>query len=62
MSSEKKHLLNEPEAGFEKAELDLLREGLKRTHKERFLFLMRLVKIQNTMNKAKITYKPFPKA
>ena len=62
MSSEKKHLSNEPEADYEKAEFDLLREGLKRTHKERFLFLMRLVKIQNTMNKAKITYQPFPKA
>ena len=44
---------------FEKAELDLLRENLRRSHKERFLMATRLYKIQQTMKKAVITHKPF---
>jgi hypothetical protein len=44
---------------FEKAELDLLRENLRRSYKERFLMATRLYKIQQTMKKAVITHKPF---
>ncbi|WP_431216385.1 hypothetical protein ACQ86N_18235 [Puia sp. P3] len=44
---------------FEKAEMDLLREGLRRSYKERFLMATRLYKIQQTMKKAVITHKPF---
>jgi hypothetical protein len=44
---------------FDKAELDLLKEGLKRSYKERFEMATRLYKIQQTMNKATITHKPF---
>jgi hypothetical protein len=44
---------------FEKAEMDLLRESLQRSFKERFLMATRLYKIQQTMNKAVITHKPF---
>ena len=44
---------------FEKSELDLLREGLRRSYKERFLMATRLYKIQQTMKKAVITHKPF---
>jgi hypothetical protein len=44
---------------FEKAELDLLRENLRRSYKERFLMATRLYKIQQTMQKAIITHKPF---
>ena len=44
---------------FEKAELDLLRESLRRSYKERFLMATRLYKIQQTMQKAIITHKPF---
>jgi len=44
---------------FEKAELDLLRESLRRSYKERFLMATRLYKIQQTMKKAVITHKPF---
>lgn len=44
---------------FEKAEMDLLREGLKRSYKERFLMATRLYKIQQTMQKAVITHKPY---
>lgn len=44
---------------FDKAELDLLKEGLKRSYKERFEMATRLYKIQQTMNKAAISHKPF---
>jgi len=44
---------------FEKAELDLLRESLRRSYKERFLMATRLYKVQQTMKKAVITHKPF---
>lgn len=44
---------------FDEAELELLKEGLKRTYKERFEFATRLYKIQQTMNKATITHKPY---
>lgn len=58
MSDENKHIMQEPQPDYEKAEMDLLRAGLRRTHEERFLFLMQLIKIQNTLQKAKITHKP----
>jgi len=41
---------------FEKAEIDLLRESLRLSYKERFL---RATRIQQTMKKAVITHKPF---
>ena len=44
---------------FDKAELDLLKEGLKRSYKERFEMATRLYKIQQTMSKATINHKPF---
>jgi hypothetical protein len=44
---------------FDEAEFALLKEGLKRTYKERFEFATRLYKIQQTMKKAVITHKPF---
>lgn len=61
MNFQNKNRASEPQPDYEKAEMDLLREGLKRTHQERFLFLMKLIKVQNTLNKATITHKPFPK-
>ena len=42
---------------YEKAEMDLLREALKRSYKERFLMATRLYKIQKTMQKAVVTHK-----
>ena len=50
--------LNEPQADYEKAEMDLLREGLKRSYKERFLFATMLYKVQRSMKKATIVYRP----
>jgi len=44
---------------FNEAEIALLKEGLKRSYKERFEFATRLYKIQQTMNKASIVHKPF---
>jgi len=49
------------EEQFDKAELDLLKEGLKRTYKERFEMTTLLYKIQLTIEKASITHKPFKK-
>ncbi len=43
---------------FEKAELDLLREGLKRTHEERFKMMTLLMKRNSMLRNAKITHKP----
>jgi hypothetical protein len=48
-------------ADFEKAEMNLLMENLKRSYKERFLMVTRLYKVQQTMKKAVITHKPFIK-
>ncbi|WP_295652613.1 hypothetical protein [uncultured Mucilaginibacter sp.] len=44
---------------FDEAEIALLKEGLKRSYKERFEMATRLYKIQMTMNKATVTHKPF---
>jgi hypothetical protein len=55
---QKKKKPEEPLPDYEKAEMDLLKESLKRTYKERFLMATRLYKIQNTMQKAAITHKP----
>ena len=44
---------------FDEAELELLKEALKRTYKERFELATRLFKIQQTMSKAVIAHKPF---
>lgn len=63
MSSEKPNHKNQPASeqipDFEKAEMDLLRKSLQLSYKERFLMATRLYKIQQTMNKAVITHKPF---
>ncbi|SDD78870.1 hypothetical protein SAMN05216464_102576 [Mucilaginibacter pineti] len=41
------------------AEIELIKEGLRRTYKERFEMATRLFKAQQTMNKASISHKPF---
>lgn len=53
------HSSLEQTSAFEQAELNLLRESLRRSYKERFLMATRLYKIQQTMKKAVITRKPF---
>jgi len=60
MSENNKNTIHESATNYENAEMTLLREALTRTHKERFLFLTQLYKIQQTLNKAKITYRNSP--
>lgn len=57
MEEKKRSEEEQQNAVFEKAELELLKEGLKRSYKERFLMATRLYKIQKTMEKAVITHK-----
>jgi hypothetical protein len=51
--------MDKKKQAFDKAEIELLKEGLKRTDKERFEFATRLYKAQMTMQKAIIIHKPF---
>ncbi|WP_316794016.1 hypothetical protein [Pedobacter frigoris] len=44
---------------FDQAESERLKEGLKRSYKERFEMATRLYKIQQTMKQASISHKPF---
>jgi hypothetical protein len=60
MAENNKNNLQEADGNYEKAELDLLREALHRSYKERFLVLTQLYKIQQTLSKAKITYRNSP--
>ena len=46
-------------SNFTHAEIEQLKEGLKRTYKERFEMATRLYKVQQTMDKAVITHKQF---
>lgn len=56
MEDGNKNIVQEQQPDYEKAEMDLLRDALKRTYKERFLMATTLYKIQLTLNKAKITH------
>jgi hypothetical protein len=44
------------DALYEKAEMDLLRAALKRTHEERFLVMTSLMKMNIMFRNAKVTY------
>jgi hypothetical protein len=61
MPKENKNIQSEEEVNYyyEKAELDELRDALKRSFKERLLMTTRLYKIQQTLKKAKITHRPY---
>jgi hypothetical protein len=50
-----KNILNEPVSDYEKAELDLLRSALNKSYTERFLTMMRLIKMGIMFRNAKIT-------
>ncbi len=54
-----KNIVNEPDALYEKVEMEQLRTSLKRSYKERFLMATTLYKVQQTLKKAKITHKPY---
>ena len=57
--SEIKNIVNEPDALYERVEMEQLRNSLKRSYKERFLMATTLYKVQQTLKKAKITHKPY---
>lgn len=61
MSDLNNNILSEEEMnyGYEKAEMDLLRDGIRRNYKERFLMMTTLMKAGNMMSKAKIVHKSF---
>ena len=59
LMSDNRNILNEPQPDYEKAEIDLLREGLNRSFKERFLMATTLYKVQQTLKKATIIHKPY---
>ena len=46
------------EPDYEKAELDLLRDALKKTHEERFFTMTKLIKQGIMMKNAKVGHKP----
>lgn len=48
--------LNEPVPDYEKAELDLLRSALNKSYTERFLTMMRLIKMSRMFRNAKIRH------
>lgn len=50
--------VNEPQADYEKAELDLLKDGIQRTDTQRFETMMQLIKLGVMMKAAKIIHKP----
>ena len=54
------NIVNDLQSGYKKAEMDLLRDALRRTHEERFLMMTCLYKMQQTMTKATITHHPSP--
>ena len=50
------NFLQEPDAFYEKAEMDQLRDALNRSHKERFLVMTRLMKMNIMFKNEKITH------
>lgn len=50
--------VNEAVTHYEKAGLDLLREGLQRNYTERFLFATQLYKTAQMLNRATIIHRP----
>jgi len=53
-----KNFLQEPDAFYEKAEMDQLKGSLKLSHKERFLIMTRLMKRSLMFKNAKISNHP----
>ncbi len=51
MRKKKKNSKEQQNSDFEKAEIDLLKEGLKRTYKERFLMATRCLKFKKRWKK-----------
>jgi hypothetical protein len=54
------NFLREPDAFYEKAETDQLKEALKLSYTDRFLTMTRLMKMGFMLSKAKITHNNSP--
>ncbi len=59
MSDLPKHTINEPQPDYEKAEMDLIRDALKKSYTERFKTMTTLMKMNIMFRNAKITHKPY---
>lgn len=57
MEHQIKHNVNEPQPDYDKAEMDLLREALKKSYTERFKTMTTLMKMNIMFRRAKITHK-----
>ena len=60
MQEENKNTASEPQPDYEKAEMDLLRDGLKRSYTERFKMMTTLMKIGFMLKRSKIVHKDIP--
>jgi len=58
--TENKNRLQEPIPDYEKAETDLLKEGLKRSFNERFHTMTALMKMSLMFKQVNVKHKPFP--
>ncbi len=54
------HILKEPPADYEKAEMDLLKAALNRSYTERFHMMTKLMKMNQMLRQATIKHKTFP--
>lgn len=57
-TDDKSNILHELESGYEKAEMDLLRNALRRNFNERFLVMTRLMRRGIMLKNAKIIKRP----
>ena len=60
MPEKNKNIVSEPQPDYEKAEIDLLRDALRRSYTERFKMMATLMKIGFMMKRAKIVHKDIP--
>ncbi len=58
MNTPDKNTASEPQPDYEKAEVDLLREALKKSYTERFKTMTTLMKMNIMFRRAKITHRP----
>ena len=56
MPEKDKNIVSEPQPDYEKAEMDSLREAIKRSYTERFKMMTTLMKMNIMFRRAKITH------
>jgi len=57
MKKQEKYIVQEPSPDYEKAELDLLKTALNRSHTERFHAMTKLMKMNIMLRQAQIKHK-----